>query len=851
MPAPKPTVSGVLGAVLGMLGLSALSGLLVTVMVAPAIAVTGVSASSTVGIFDSLPDYLELDLGHQKNTIAVIGKGGAVVPVATVYDQNREEVPLAEISPYLQHAAIDGEDERFMDHGGVDVPSVVRAAIGNITGTSDSGASTLEMQTVRNIIQEQILNDTSLTDDQRTQQLQAALAPDPARKIQEMKYAIGLEKRYTKPQLLEAYLNIANFGGNTYGVQAAAQEYFGVAASDLTVAQAASLMAIVQYPGTRDLANPDHFANNQARRDYIIGKMFDNGDITQQQRDEALATPVDANFVHYSPPTNGCLAAAAAYRFPCDYATRLVPQLDALGSTPEERQQKWASGGYTLITTISPTLQGTATTATKTWAPPKGLPFNLGAAATSVKVGDGAILVMAENKTFNNTEKGGGAGTTAVNFNVDQSMGGSVGFQPGSSYKPYVLLAFLNAGHGLNETFNAGVLKLDQSKFSESCGGGFGGTYSFHNDENEKGLWTVLRATANSVNSVFLQMATLLDQCDIEKMAQSLGVHDGNGSTDLATDPSCAIGVCANNLTPLTQAAAYAGIANNGTYCAPYMIKSVIDPTGATLPGQQKNCSQSLASPSVAHTAAYAMAGVLASGTATLSNPHDGTEYIGKTGTTDDAVHTWMVGTSSRVATAVWVGNVKGHNTLRQLSINGVNGWYVRHYIFRTIALAVDKIFPGKNFPAPDASLLTGSPVIVPDGILGSTPEQAKAVITLAQLYFHNAGKTPSDAPVGTIVKMSPQSGATVPRGSQVSVWTSDGDGAIAPDVTSTPTSFGDAQAAFNSAGFSIVNEACKVPAPTDPPVPDGTVIAQKPKAGAWADKSRAVTLTVSRAVCP
>src|SRR5690606_20678890 len=127
-------------------------------MVAPAIAVTGVTANSTIGIFESLPDYIELSQGAQQNEVVMINRNDEEVPVATVWYQNREEIPLEEMSPYLLEAAVAGEDRRFYDHGGVDMPSVIRAALGEVTGVDAGGASTLTMQTVRNILIQEIVN---------------------------------------------------------------------------------------------------------------------------------------------------------------------------------------------------------------------------------------------------------------------------------------------------------------------------------------------------------------------------------------------------------------------------------------------------------------------------------------------------------------------------------------------------------------------------------------------------------------------------------------------------------------------------------------------------------------------
>ncbi len=283
MPAQKKTASSLFAAVLGTLGFSALAGLLVTIMVAPALAVTGITANNTIGIFESLPEYMTIDNQHQQNEIVAKNADGSEFHIASVYQQNREEVSLDEMSPNLKYAAVAGEDRRFYDHGGIDIPSVARAALGQLTKTSGSGASTITMQLVRNIRVQEAFNEPNVSDKQRAKDIDAATYPDLGRKLQEMKYAIGLEKRYSKQTILAAYLNIVGMGGNTYGVQAAAQEYFSTTADKLTVAQAASLVAIVQNPVKNGLYTPKNYAANQARRNVILDFMYTEHYITEAQ----------------------------------------------------------------------------------------------------------------------------------------------------------------------------------------------------------------------------------------------------------------------------------------------------------------------------------------------------------------------------------------------------------------------------------------------------------------------------------------------------------------------------------------------------------------------------------------
>ena len=182
-------------------------------------------------------------------------------------------------------------------------------------------------------------------------------------------------------------------------------------------------------------------------------------------------------------------------------------------------------------------------------------------------------------------------------------------------------------------------------------------------------------------------------------------------------------------------------------------------------------CGQSLVQPNVANTAAFAMQGVFRNGTASASNPRDGTPYMGKTGTTDNSVHVWLVGSSTRASTAVWIGNISGKQQLRKISIQGTQGALLRHRVFRPLALAIDAYYPGAAFPGPDDALLAGSRVFVPDNLVGLTPEQAKSALEIAELSYQDAGPIDSDLAPGLVAATSPGGGTQVPRGTPIAVY--------------------------------------------------------------------------------
>jgi membrane peptidoglycan carboxypeptidase len=847
MSAQKPRPGSVLSAVLGTLGFSALAGLLVAVLVTPFIAVAGATVNNTVGIFDSLPNFIEIDQQPQQNRIFA-SQDGAQVQIATIFSQNREEVTWDPVSDFVKDAAVSGEDRRFYEHGGVDLPGIARAALKNIAGGKISeGASTITQQYVKNTFIQSALE---LPEDEQEAAYEAAIDDSFERKLKEMKLAITLEKQYSKQDILLAYLNIASFGGTTYGIEAAAKRYYNTTAADLTPAQAASLVATVQSPTALRVDNPDNYEANKARRDVILNAMLAEGNITADQHAEAIATPIDATTVTLTEPSNGCMVANDHARFFCDYIRNLVKDIPALGANAEEREAAFRRGGYDIYTTLDMNLQTVAQDAVWANAPNNATALQLGSAAVSVEVGTGRILTMAQNKDFNNTQEGGGDTATAVNFNTDRAYGGSSGFQPGSTYKVFTLLNWLQNGHGINEIVNGSPRTVPQSQFTNSCTGTpVGEPYKFKNDDGSGGRMTVATATQKSVNGAFVSMALELDLCKIAETASSIGVHRADGAA-LETNPSSVLGT--NTIAPLTMAAAYASIASGGTYCAPIAIDRLVEPDGTEVDGQSRDCTQQL-EPDVANTAAFAMSKVmLGGGTATRSNPNDGVEYIGKTGTTDSSNQTWVVGASTRVATAVWVGNISGTYAIRSYkNTKGVNGSSIRHDIFKSIATAVDDIpvYRGTDFPDAAPELLNGSGKTVPE-ISGQTVEAATALLEANGFTVTNGGPIDSEIPEGRAVSTDPATGTLLSKDGEITLYTSNGALGSMPNLVGNGyTEADDAKQQLRDAGFSNVTEQCTV-LPEDQEDREDMVISTAPAAGASLKQSDTVTLAIGKLEC-
>ncbi len=839
MPSPNSKPAGALSAIAGLVSFSVLAGVLVTALVTPAVAVTSMTANSTIGIFESLPDYMEIGKLSQKNVLYGT-RGGQYVPFADIYKQNREEATWEQVSPLIKEALVAGEDRRFYEHGGVDAQSLIRAAIGNIASNEiGSGASTLAMQLVKNInIQEAVL----LPDkEERDKALAEAQAKTLDRKLKEAKLAIGLEKNYTKNQIMLAYLNITGFGGNTYGIQSAAKQYFGKTALDVTLAQAASLVAIVQLPNDRNLDDPEKYPANKSRRDIILGNMLELGMATKAQYQEAIDTPIE-DYVDYHRPTSGCTFAADAKTF-CDYVLKSVPELEMLGNNAVERKANWDRGGYSVYTTVNLDQQDNAQAQLDAQTPANETRFELGSVAVSTEVGTGRILLMTQNKGFDDTGEGDPLTTTAVNFATDRDKGGSSGFQPGSTYKIFTLVDWLKNGRGLGEIVNA--TPRDFKSFPSSCDGGslvLSRPWKPQNDAGERGPWSVLRSTARSVNVSFVSMSQQLDLCEIRDVAESMGMHRADGAP-LDHGPASVLG--SNEVAPLSMALAIGAIASGGTYCGPIAVDKIVTSDGTDLGGQRKDCHQAI-TPDVAAGAAYALQQVMRGGGTGGdggANPNNGHPLIGKTGTTDSSFHTWTLGSSSASTLAVWVGNIVGKQALRRISLPGGGAAYARHRIFRPIIEALTNMYGGVGFPDPPSSMMSGNRITIP-AVGGQDVASVKALLESLGFIVTVGDPVPSSQTTGTVATTSPEPGTSVSKGYSIVIHPSDGSLYVEMPTDLVGKDPGVAKSDLVALGFAAGKITFKwvlVPDPSN----FCKVTASSPGAGAATSKDAAVTLTV------
>ncbi len=765
----------VLGPLLGFVGLSVVSGVLVAAAVTPAVAISGLTANSTLGVFNDLPSFLELGELSQRSTIYAKDSANKDVALASFYAQDRIEKGWDEISQFLKDAATSGEDPRFYEHGAIDLMGTLRALVANVIGSDVQGGSSITQQYVKNVL---VQKAEGISDPvERQKAYDEATATTLERKLKEMKLAIGVEQKYSKKDILNGYLNISHFGGRIYGVEAAAEYYYSKTASTVSIAEAASLIAMVQNPNYMRIDDPDNLENNKGRRDYIINRMAELGKITPAEQKEALATPITPKITSAA---TGCAAAPYGAAFFCDYITWVIKNDKAFGATEDERWAAFERGGWKIYSTLDIELQKSTDENVTTYMPAVPDRGNLAAASDSIQVGTGRILSMSQSRKFSNDPDvvAQSPEYTSVNYSTDRDYGGSSGFQPGSTYKIFTVAEWLKQGHGLGEMVDGRYKELDLSKFHDSCSSPGGGMWASKNDGGEEGsILSVADAIRTSLNHAFFSMAMQLDLCEIRKTAEAFGVHRADGDP-LTSNPAAIIGT--NEVAPMSMAAAMAGVANDGLYCSPIAIDKIVDANGTEIEPPKSTCNQALA-PDVDLGLIEGLRGPIRGGTASSSNPSDGIDHIGKTGSSDGYVHTWMLGASSKVATVVWVGNVEGLTQLSGTSVLGRTGSTVRHAIWRPIMLRADQIYGGDDWPSPDGRFLAGRNVAVPD-VRGLSLADAQKLIESVNLSFENGGVIDSDLPAGTVANASITPGEQVPTATIVKVYTSNGTGKIVPN---------------------------------------------------------------------
>jgi membrane peptidoglycan carboxypeptidase len=689
MPERRTTFANVISLLGALVATSVVLGLLGAGLMMPTVAATGAAARQGVAIFDALPgEFTQNPLSQQSKILASDGS-----LIATPYDENRVIVPLSQIAPIMRQAQIAIEDSRFYEHGGVDPQGMGRALVSNLRGGDTQGASTLTQQYVKITLQENALRN----DDKAA--AQAAIAKNYTRKLQELKYAVTLEKTLTKDQILQGYLNLVYYGGQAYGVEAAAQHYFGIKASKLNLQQAATLAGLVQLPSQTDpIRSPGRAL---ARRNVVLDRMHDLYLITDADWAKAKASKL---VLHPKAAQNSC--SLSRYPYFCNYIKAWLLDQPALGKTAAERAKRINRGGLTIQTTLDPKIQRIAQKTIDAKIP-RGNSDSIGAAAAIIEPGTGHVIAIAQNSTYSIRK---GRGKTSVNWAVDSKYGNSIGFAIGSTAKMFAVATAIKSGMTPSSIVFArqagpgkpAVFTRGDFHSSDDCKLGAGQTWPVQNDEGSgNGAITLADATARSVNTAFAGLVAQLGACKVRAMMTNLGLHQGSGKPIQKLPAPITLG--SDSVSPLTLASAYSTIAAGGIYCVPSPVESIATSDSKPLDLPKKDCRRAV-SKGVASQVTEILKTVLTRGTARgVGGLAGGRPVAGKTGTSEHSNETWFVGYTPQLCTAVWVGTPTGdpNRTLGNLHLGGTT--YGGQIFGATIAaptwkIIMDRALAGKPF---------------------------------------------------------------------------------------------------------------------------------------------------------
>ena len=682
-----------LALLLAFLSVSALMGVVGAGMLVPVAGPTALVAKSVPSVFNELPGDLQTVTPAEESQL--LDSSGAVI--AHFYDKQRIVVPSANIADVMKKAIVAIEDKRFYEHNGVDATGIARALVSNLGDSGRQGASTITQQYVRNSLAER----GYLEGD--ADQVSAATEQTTERKLREMKYALALEKTQSKDEILTGYLNIAPFGPITYGVEAASQRYFSKSASELNYLEAALLAGLVQSPVQYDpLTHPEAA---QERRDTVLATMLEQGVITQEEYDQGIATSVES-MLNPTVSSEGCSGAPSTQAYFCDYVLSQFLEDPAFGSTRIERERLLKTQGITIRTTLDPAKQSAAY-ASLTNAIPVGDASGLNDAIVSLDPRTGKVLAMAQNTTY-----GIESGQTMSNYSADGN------FQVGSTFKVFTLLEWFKEGHsayetvGSNNTFYPnGAFKCDGHSITTEG-------YQVNDLAGKTGSMNVVRATGQSVNQAFVNMASRVDFCSIFQTAYDMGVtEDGEVPSPF---PANILGSVSSS--PLQMASVFATIANSGQQCTPQSIESVTDRNENVLKEFSADCKEVI-SPDVANKTA-ALLTASAGQYYTSTHLGDGRPFAAKSGTTDGHANTWLTGFTPSLATSAWVGH--GDNSSQEVSGVVINGVYHSEIFGET--------YVGQNIWAPYMTqALAGTPVeAVSNANIGASTPQRGATPTPA-----------------------------------------------------------------------------------------------------------------------
>ncbi|MEV0130737.1 transglycosylase domain-containing protein [Dactylosporangium sp. NPDC050688] len=774
-----------------------LAGLVVAAAAFPAVAMSGLAAKAGADTFENLPT--DIDVLPSPQISYVYASDGKTL-LAMMYDENRRDVPLTDVAEVMRQAIVAAEDNRFYAHRGVDVKGVARAFVANQNagGQTEQGASTLTMQYVRQAISYSAKTPQEVVD---------ATDKTPTRKLREMKYAIDLEKKLSKDQILERYLNIAAYGHGAYGIFAASHVYFEKDPKDLTLPEAALIAGLVKAPGTSDPATTEGLPRALDRQKYVLNQMIAMGYINQQQADEAANAKL--NIVGKRTP-EGCESVQGAglgAGFYCDYLRRWWMDQKVFGEDQYQRANRLRAGGYTVVSALDINTQAAAAKyAADQPNVGKSEKIRLGSQnavmLAAVEPGTGRVTAIATNRTFSNDNSKNGANTNPdkkgqkgnyPNTTVPIITGDKdiPGYQAGSTFKMFTAVAALEAGLPLATPINTEKQFISNFIVGPGPATCNGNKYCPKNSGGQSGPYNMWTAFGSSINTYFVPLEQQVGADKVVDVAKRLGIQfNAKEDAGFATYPASkqwgafTLGVSAT--TPLQLANAYGTLAADGLYCEPTPIVEVKDNNGKKVEGLDPKCKQ-VVDKEVARAAVdmarcpvgdQSATGKCVGATAGYARKYVGRPLAGKSGTTDSEKSATFVAMTKQLAVGGFLTDPDWPETNKDMKHPPIN--------YATLGTLKDGLAgkPVVPFTAPTKEKSTGKLVEIPS-VKCAPVDQARSRITRAGFTVTvSAAQVASPCPAGTVARTEP-GGATV-KGGQVSLVISKGPGAPAPPYLGT-----------------------------------------------------------------
>jgi len=589
------------------------------VVVATVIMVPAAHALFTAGVTGGKDDVLAL--ANLPERSIVYDSKGNVLDVFHA-QENRSPVTYNQVPLAVVNAVVDTEDDRFWEHHGVNPQATARALLKDAQGGSISqGGSTITQQLIKN---------TLLTSEKSV-----------GRKLKEAMLAIRLEDELSKQQILERYLNTVYFGNGAYGIQAAAETYFGESVEALTAVQGAFLAGLIRNPDGYD---PFRFpVQSRSRRNFVLDRMVVRGHLARADADQLKSSPLPTVKVQTQQPDN-----IDSY-FVEEVKQRLLED-PRLGSTAQARYNAVFAGGLQIYTTLDPAMQAAAKQSVADNLPTEGGKWT--GALVAVEPATGAVRAMIGGPGFNQSQ-----------YRIATE---GQGRQPGSSFKTFVLAAALAQGYNNY----AGIDGSSPCSFPN----GSGKYYTPQNDEGQSvGYTNLTNALALSVNCAFVRLGLTVGLGNVISTAKSLGI-----TTPLT--PLASVSIGSEEVRPIDMAGAYATFANDGVHHTPYLVDKIVDRTGAViLTGGDKGTQ--VVTVQKAREQVQMMRAVVQYGTGTAASLPD-RQVAGKTGTSDKNGNAWFIGYTPQLAAAVWMGSPIGNIPMYSVGGRTASGNYM---YYRTV----------------------------------------------------------------------------------------------------------------------------------------------------------------------